>query len=125
MAHKHESILQKSANQVNKTLSSRTVILPPVKKVSNALLIQREVRCQLLLATLQNNRVGSAIEPGHVDGVARCVVGIDHVVNNYLTCLVFNHQFSLTNRLTPLNGDLRTNYRCRQRCRRYCRQRQG
>ena len=113
---KHTTIQTHSSRAVGSNFTAR-------ENVSDQLLIQREVRCQLIRVAFQYNRVGSAIEPGHVDGVARCGVGIDHIVNNHLTCLVFNHQFGLTDRLTPLNRHLRAKHRCIQCSRRYRSQR--
>ena len=105
----NESPMQKTYNHTNTFLTGSNFAAR--ENVSDQLLIQREVRCQLIRVAFQYNRVGSAIEPGHVDGVARCGVGIDHIVNNHLTCLVFNHQFGLTDRLTPLNRHLCAKYR--------------
>jgi|GEM_PF-1255967 len=42
----------------------------PAKACQIGVLVQREVLCYLFRAALQNNRVGSAIKPGHINGIA-------------------------------------------------------
>lgn len=66
---KHSTLAAKPLTQHLQHVPWRAAIMLPPRSVKYVL-VQREVLCNLLLATLQSNRVSSAIKPGHINSIA-------------------------------------------------------